>query len=129
MLTEADLTGQRGTLTKDMRRMPTRRRNAIDPLELAAGDFVVHEQHGVGRYVEMVQRTVNGGDREYLVIEYAASKRGQPADRLFVPTDSLDQVTRYVGGEAPTLHRLGGSDWAKTKGRRAARRSGRSPPS
>ena len=97
--------------------MPSRRRNAIDPIQLKPGDFVVHEQHGVGRYVEMVRRTVNGGEREYLIIEYAPSKRGQPGDRLFVPTDSLDQVTKYVGGEAPSLSRLGGADWAKTKGR------------
>ena len=44
-------------------------------------------------------------------------KRGQPADRLFVPTDALDEVSRYVGGEVPTLNKLGGADWAKTKGR------------
>ena len=116
-LTEADLTGQRGSLTKDNSRMPSRRRNAIDPIQLKAGDYVVHEQHGVGRYVEMVRRTVNGGEREYLIIEYAPAKRGQPGDRLFVPTDALDQVTKYVGGEAPSLNRLGGADWAKTKGR------------
>ena len=117
ILTESDLTGQRGTTTLDKARLPSRRRNAIDPVQLAAGDFVVHEQHGVGRYVEMVRRTVNGGEREYLIIEYAPAKKGQPGDRLFVPTDSLDQVTRYVGGEAPSLSRLGGADWAKTKGR------------
>jgi transcription-repair coupling factor (superfamily II helicase) len=116
-LTEADLTGQRGSTTLDKSRMPSRRRNAIDPIQLKSGDYVVHEQHGVGKYVEMVRRTVNGGEREYLIIEYAASKRGQPGDRLFVPTDSLDQVTKYVGGEAPSLSRLGGADWAKTKGR------------
>ncbi len=97
--------------------MPARRRRAIDPLTLAPGDYVVHEQHGVGRYVEMVQRTVAGATREYLVIEYAPSKRGQPADRLYVPTDSLDQVTRYVGGETPVAAPLGGSDWQKAKGR------------
>jgi transcription-repair coupling factor (superfamily II helicase) len=116
-LTEADLTGQRGSTTLDKSRLPSRRRNAIDPIQLKAGDFVVHEQHGVGKYVEMVRRTVNGGEREYLIIEYAPSKRGQPGDRLYVPTDSLDQVTKYVGGEAPSLSRLGGADWAKTKGR------------
>ena len=55
--------------------------------------------------------------REYLVIEYAPGRRGQPPDRLYVPTDQLDEVTRYSGGEAPTLHRLGGADWAKAKGR------------
>jgi len=116
-LTEADLTGQRGTLTKDSSRMPSRRRNAIDPVQLKAGDYVVHEQHGVGKYLAMVRRTVNGGEREYLIIEYAPARRGQPGDRLFVPTDSLDQVTKYVGGESPSLSKMGGGDWAKTKGR------------
>ncbi|MFJ7910113.1 transcription-repair coupling factor [Kitasatospora sp. NPDC096204] len=116
VITETDLSGQKSS-TKDMRRMPSRRRNAIDPLALVAGDYVVHEAHGVGKYVEMVQRTVQGATREYLVLEYAPAKRGHPGDRLFVPTDQLDQVTKYVGGEAPTLHRLGGADWAKTKQR------------
>jgi transcription-repair coupling factor (superfamily II helicase) len=112
VLTEGDLTGARGAGNKDMsKRMPSRRRNAVDPLQLRAGDAVVHEQHGVGRYVEMVQRTVAGATREYLILEYAKG------DRLFVPTDQLEQVTRYVGGEAPSLDRLGGSDWAKRKGR------------
>ena len=120
LLTETDLTGQRGGTgsgTRDMRRMPSKRRNVVDPLQLHPGDLVVHEQHGVGRYLEMVQRTVQGAQREYLVIEYAPSRRGQPGDRLFVPTDSLDQVTRYVGGEQPQLNRMGGADWAKAKGR------------
>ena len=115
VLTEADLAGQR-TASKDMR-MPTRRRAGVNPLQLTPGDYIVHEQHGVGRYLEMTSRNIQGAIREYLVIEYAASKRGQPPDRLYVPTDQLDQVTRYVGGEAPSLHRLGGADWAKTKGR------------
>ena len=118
---EADLTGQVGTggSTKDMRRMPSRRRAQVDPLQLRPGDFVVHEQHGVGRFVEMTQRKVQGAVREYLVLEYASSRpRGhaQP-DRLFVPTDQLDQITKYVGGESPTLNRLGGADWQKTKSR------------
>ncbi len=120
VLTEADLTGTSttsGGSTRDMRRMPSRRRAQVDPLQLSAGDFVVHEQHGVGRFVEMRQRTVGGATREYLVIEYAASKRGQPADRLYVPTDQLEQVSRYVGGEAPTVNKLGGGDWQKTKAR------------
>ena len=119
VLTETDLTGQpgSGTSTKDMRRMPSRRRNQVDPLQLRPGDHVVHEQHGVGRFVEMMQRTVAGATREYLVIEYAPGKRGQPGDRLFVPTDQLDQVTKYVGGEEPTLNKMGGSDWTKTKSR------------
>ena len=119
VVTESDLTGGngQGTSTKDMRKLPSRRRNQVDPLELRLGDHVVHEQHGVGKFIEMVQRTVGGATRDYLLLEYGASRRGQPADRLFVPTDQLDQVTRYVGGESPTLHKLGGADWAKTKGR------------
>ena len=119
LLTESDLAGHPAGLatTKDMRRMPSRRRGGVDPLQLKPGDYVVHEQHGVGRYVEMTSRTAAGATREYLVIEYAPGKRGQPPDRLYVPTDQLDEVTRYSGGEAPTLHRLGGADWAKAKGR------------
>ena len=118
VLAEADLTSRTGASTRDMRgKLPSRRRNTVDPLQLRPGDFVVHEQHGVGRFVEMVQRTVQGATREYLVIEYAPSKRGQPGDRLYVPTDALEQVTRYVGGEAPSVHRLGGADWQKAKGR------------
>lgn len=116
VLTETDLTGQR-TAIKDLGRMPVRRRKSVDPLTLATGDYIVHEQHGVGRYVEMVQRTVQGATREYLLVEYAPAKRGQPGDRLYIPTDQLEQVTKYVGGEAPTLHRLGGADWTKTKAR------------
>ncbi|MDQ2849171.1 MAG: transcription-repair coupling factor [Actinomycetota bacterium] len=118
VITETDLTGSRGSAsTKDMRRMPARRRNVVDPLQLRPGDHVVHEQHGVGKFVEMMQRTVGGATREYLVLEYAPSKRGQPGDRLFVPTDQLDQITRYVGGEMPTLNKMGGSDWQTTKSR------------
>ena len=119
LLTESDLAGHPAgaQTTRDMRRMPSRRRGGVDPLQLHAGDYVVHEQHGVGRYLEMTSRTAAGATREYLVIEYAPARRGQPPDRLYVPTDQLDEVTRYTGGESPTLHRLGGADWAKAKGR------------
>ncbi|WP_461028853.1 transcription-repair coupling factor, partial [Streptomyces sparsus] len=116
VLTETDLSGQKAA-GRDAARMPARRRKTIDPLTLQPGDYIVHEQHGVGRYVEMVQRTVQGATREYLLVEYAPAKRGQPGDRLFVPTDQLEQVTKYVGGEQPSLHRLGGADWTKTKAR------------
>ena len=121
-ITEKDISGVQSS-NKDQARMPSRRKKAIDPLELKPGDYVVHEQHGVGRYIELVQRTVGKVSREYLVIEYASSKRGQPADRLFVPTDSLEQITRYVGGEAPSVHRIGGADWqnAKKRARKAVK--------
>ncbi|WP_425863846.1 transcription-repair coupling factor [Arthrobacter sp. TWP1-1] len=131
LLTEADLLGRASAVsTRDMRKMPSKRRNAVDPLQLQAGDHVVHEQHGVGKFVELIQRKVAGagvggaaGLREYLVLEYAPSKRGAPGDKLFVPTDQLDQVTAYVGGDAPALSKMGGSDWAatKTKARKAVK--------
>ncbi|AKN16322.1 transcription-repair coupling factor [Mycobacterium haemophilum DSM 44634] len=126
IITETDLTGSRATAV-DGKRLAAKRRNTVDPLALTAGDLVVHDQHGIGRFVEMVERTVGGARREYLVLEYASAKKGgggaKNTDKLYVPMDSLDQLSRYVGGQAPALSRLGGSDWAntKTKARRAVR--------
>lgn len=117
LLTERDLTGRSSAVA--VAKTPKRRRKAIDLVELKKGDYVVHEQHGIGRFVEMRQRTIGTGanktTREYLVIEYAPSKRGAPADKLFIPTDQLDQVSKYIGAEVPKLNKLGGSDWAATK--------------
>ncbi|MDV3129048.1 transcription-repair coupling factor [Mycobacterium sp. 21AC1] len=122
IITETDLTGNRVTASEG-KKLAAKRRNVVDPLALTAGDLVVHDQHGIGRFVEMTERVVGGARREYLVLEYASAKRGGGSDRLYVPMDSLDQLSRYVGGEAPSLSRLGGSDWAntKTKARRAVR--------
>ncbi len=121
-ITEEDISGQHGSM-RDVVKMPSRRKRSIDPLSLAVGDFIVHEQHGVGRYRAMEQRTIGDATREYLVLEYSPAKKGQPVDVLYVPTEQLDLITRYVGGETPTLHRLGGSDWAltKTRARKAVR--------
>ncbi|WP_204800614.1 transcription-repair coupling factor [Mycobacterium riyadhense] len=115
-ITETDLTGSRATAVEG-KRLAAKRRNTVDPLALTAGDLVVHDQHGIGRFVEMVERTVGGARREYLVLEYASAKRGGGSDKLYVPMDSLDQLSRYVGGQSPALSRLGGSDWANTKSR------------
>ena len=122
LISDKDISGQKSA-DKDLARMPSKRRKAIDPLQLNTGDYVVHEQHGVGRYLELITRTSNGASREYLVIEYAPSKRGLPADRIFVPTDTLEQVTKYVGGESPSLNRIGGTDWqtSKRKARKAVK--------
>jgi transcription-repair coupling factor (superfamily II helicase) len=122
VITAAELTGQT-SVDRAERKLPARRKATIQPLELKAGDPVVHEQHGVGRFVELVQRTVQGATRDYLVIEYAPSKRGHPGDRLFVPMDQLDQLSRYVGSESPALDKMGGADWTKrkAKARRAVR--------
>ncbi len=122
VVTETNLTGNRATAVEG-KRLAAKRRNTVDPLALTAGDLVVHDQHGIGRFVEMVERTVGGARREYLVLEYASAKRGGGSDKLYVPMDSLDQLSRYVGGQAPALSRLGGSDWTntKTKARKAVR--------
>ncbi|GAA1188048.1 transcription-repair coupling factor [Nesterenkonia xinjiangensis] len=126
LLTESEMLGRsmRSGSTGGRRMPARRRRNAVDPLALKKGDHVVHEQHGIGQFVELMQRPVGSpqavragtaGIREYLVLEYAPSKRGGPKDRLMVPTDQLDQVSQYVGGDAPSLSKMGGSDWAQTK--------------
>lgn len=119
VLAETDFTGNRVAPYSDGRRKPARKRNRVDPLALHPGDYVVHETHGIGKFVRMVERTVGRGPdatrREYLVLEYAPSKRGGNPDQLFVPMDSLDLLSRYVGGEAPTLSKMGGSDWKNTK--------------
>jgi len=106
------------------RRLAKRRGAQVDPLTLKQGDYVVHEIHGIGRFKELVQRQNLSQTREYLVVEYAPSKRGYPGDTLFVPTDQLDFLSRYVGGEAPVLSKMGGTDWARAKGnaRKAVRK-------
>ena len=125
VLTESEFYGR--TIGGDQRvvkKLASRRRNVVDPLQLKSGDYVVHTTHGIGKFVELTQREVSSGGRnpvksvrEYLVLEYAPSKRGYPGDKLFVPTDQLDLLSRYVGGEAPVLSKMGGSDWAQAKGR------------
>jgi transcription-repair coupling factor (superfamily II helicase) len=104
--------------TKPARAAPARRPSRDAFLsELTPGDYVVHIDHGVGRFVQMFRMagaSADGsgqGEREYLVLEYAAG------DRLYVPSDQTDRVSRYVGvgDHAPTLHRLGTTDWARTR--------------
>ena len=113
-ITERDLTGSQSLGSE---KLPSKRRKNIDPLQLKTGDYVVHEQHGIGRYVEMAQRSIGGVVREYLIIEYAPAKRGQQGDRIFVPVDALDQISKYIGGDAPTIHRIGSGEWSKAKNR------------
>ena len=116
LITERDFAGSKAQ-DGEKSSLAARRKNRIDPLSLKEGDFVVHQIHGIGKFIEMVERVVNGTKREYLVIEYASSKRGQAGDRLYLPTDSLDQVSKYVGGESPTVHHMGGTDWQRVKGK------------
>ncbi len=108
VLTEADLTGRRRT-----HRAPRARRRDAERFfdDLKVGDYVVHHQHGVARFGGMVKRAIGGVERDYLLLEY----RGD--DKLYVPSDQIDAVRHYTGGDQPSLSRLNGSDWQKTKAR------------
>jgi len=125
LISESEFYGRAvGYDTRQVKKLASRRKNVVDPLQLKAGDFVVHNTHGIGKFLELVQREVSTGgrnaiktQREFLVIEYAPNKRGYPGDKLYVPTDQLDLLSRYVGGEAPALSKMGGSDWAAAKGK------------
>ena len=125
VLSEGEFYGRStGYDTRQVKKLASRRKNVVDPLQLKTGDFVVHNTHGIGKFVELTQREVSSGGRnavksmrEFLVIEYAPNKRGYPGDKLYVPTDQLDLLSRYVGGEAPSLSKMGGTDWAAAKGK------------
>ncbi len=116
VMTEDEFFGVASSYVAPREKKLARRRGAeVDPLELKSGDYIVHEIHGVGRFKELVQRTNRAQAREYLLVEYAPPKRGYPPDTLYVPTDQLDLLSRYVGGEAPVLSKMGGADWARAK--------------
>jgi len=108
VLAETDVTGRRRTHRPPRARSRDQRRFLAD---LAPGAFVVHQHHGVARFEGMVRRAIGGHEREYLLLAY----RG--GDRLYVPSDQIDSIRHYTGGEAPTLSRMGGSDWSATKSR------------
>ena len=108
ILAEADLTGRRRP-----HRVPRARARAVEGFfdDLATGSFVVHHVHGVARYAGMVTRSIAGAERDYLLLEY----RG--GDKLYVPSDQIDTITPYSGGEQPTLSRLNGSEWQQVRSR------------
>jgi transcription-repair coupling factor (superfamily II helicase) len=107
--TEEDLFGARRHTRAAPRFMKRKSDSVAD--ELTPGDHAVHRIHGVGRYAGIVHRALAGAERDYLVLEYAEK------DRLFVPSDQVGMVARYMGGDPPRLHRLGGSDWARATSR------------
>ena len=97
------------------RRPPPRRRLAPESLfaDLKDADYVVHLEHGIGRYRGLVRKTIGELEREYLEIEYAQG------DRLFVPIHQADRVSRYLGADerVPHMHRLGGAEWSRIRER------------
>jgi len=105
------------------RSMARRRRRDIDPTRItfafAPGDYVVHATHGIALFREVVRQEVLGVDRDYLLLEYSKG------DKLFVPVEQVDRVTKYVGpdGASPRVTRLNTADWSKATGkaRKAAR--------
>ncbi|MCX6525420.1 MAG: DEAD/DEAH box helicase, partial [Actinobacteria bacterium] len=106
LLAEADLTGRRRT----HRAAKAPRREAQRFFEdLKVGDHVVHHVHGVGRFDGMVTRSMGGAERDYLLLEY----RG--GDKLYVPSDQIDSIRLYSGGETPRLNKMGGSDFSRSK--------------
>ena len=108
VVAEGDLTGRRRTHRQPR---PRKRQSAGFFEDLKPGNYVVHHQHGVGQYEGMVKRTIGGVERDYLLLAYKGG------DKLYVPSDQIDALRQYVGGEAPSLHRLGGADFAKAKSR------------
>ena len=108
LLTEADITGRRRAHRQAKPRNSSGQGHFDD---LSIGDYVVHYQHGVARYGGMVQRAISGVERDYLLLEY----RGD--DRLYVPSDQIDAVRPYTGGDSPSLSRLGTGEWQRAKAR------------
>ncbi len=111
VLSESDITG---------RRLPHRRARprarATDGFfdDLAVGSFVVHRQHGVARFEGVTSRTMGGTTRDYLILQYRGS------DRLYLPVDQIEAITAYSGGETPTLSKMGGADWQRTRAKARA---------
>jgi transcription-repair coupling factor (superfamily II helicase) len=109
LLTDAEVFGfvKQRRLTKPR---PVRRGEFLP--ELSPGDYAVHVDHGIARFVGITRMQFDEVEREYLTLEYAAG------DKLYVPTDQADRVSRYIGGgEPPALSRLGTQEWARTKQR------------
>ena len=113
----AVLTEGQSLLGKKRRSKPVTNRQKLGSYaDLSPGDLVVHEHHGVGRFLEMTKMTVDGVQKDYVKIAYAG------ADVLYVPATQLDLVSKYIGSgedaqETRKLSRLGGTDWEKAKTR------------
>lgn len=108
VLGEQEIAGRRRAHRKISR---ARSQPAEQYRDLTEGDYVVHFQHGIGRFEGLVSRTMVGVERDYLIVAYAGS------DKLYVPVEQLAAVKKYTGGEAPRVSRMGGKDWSDQKAR------------
>ena len=111
---EGDIFGQ--SYRRKRRKKKTRGEQIKSFADVQEGDYVVHETHGIGKFVGIEQLTVQGVQRDYLKVKYAGE------DSLFIPVDQLGILQKYVGGEgiAPKLNKLTGSEWKKTKAKAKA---------
>ena len=112
----AVLTEGRAVPTRKVRaKKDSSRQKLASYADLSPGDLVVHEHHGIGRYVGMVKMSTDGVQKDYVKIAYAGT------DTLYVPATQLDLVSKYIGSGDDTEHKklskLGGTDWEKTKSR------------
>lgn len=107
VLTERDITGRRRTHRSARPRSGSQRTFE----DLQPGDHVVHHHHGVARYSGMEHRTLMGSERDYLVLDFKGT------DKLYLPSDQIELIRPYTGGETPARSRMGGTDFAKQKAR------------
>ena len=117
VLTDAQLVRARGKSAKAGKKLPPNRQRIESYSDLSPGDFVVHENHGIGKFAGIVRMQVDGFDKDYIKLDYAGG------DTLYVPATQLDMVTKYTGAgeEKPVrLSKMGGTEWAKTRSRARA---------
>lgn len=110
IITENEIYGE---LRSPRRERYRKAKQTVPFADLKAGDYVVHVNHGIGRYQGVVSLSIGGVQKDYLLIQYAGE------DKLYVPTDQIGLIQKYLGteGAAPKLSRLGGNEWARVKGR------------
>ena len=108
LITENEVTGRRRT----HKHVRERRKETIRVFEdFSIGDYVVHKHHGIARFAGLVSQKLGGSEKDYLLLEYKGS------DRLYLPTDQIEMIRPYSAGDVPTLSRMGGIEWERTKSR------------
>jgi len=108
LITENEVTGRRRT----HKHIRERRKETVRVFEdFSIGDYVVHKHHGIARFAGLVSQKLGGAEKDYLLLEYKGS------DRLYLPTDQIEVIRPYSAGDVPTLSRMGGIEWERTKSR------------